>query len=158
MKNSLSWITAAALIRGVVAIAAGTRDEGRMPDLDGAVAWVNSAPPSSNALRGKAVLVHITAEGPEAAPSNDVRPPETYVGYPRMENFASPDRMARDSRRIYSPPARLSRANGDSADRGTSAPGKIVFRFHSRGVHMVLGASRNGAPVLFKIKLNGVAP
>jgi hypothetical protein len=39
-----------------------------------------------------------------------------------------------------------------------SAPGKIVFRFHSRDFHMVLGPSRNGTPVRFKVKLNGVAP
>lgn len=45
-------------------------------------------------------IVRITAEGQEAPPSNDVRSPETYIGYERTENFASPERMARDSRRI----------------------------------------------------------
>jgi thiol-disulfide isomerase/thioredoxin len=35
-----------------------TRDEGRIPDLGGAAAWLNSAPLSSNALRGKVVLVN----------------------------------------------------------------------------------------------------
>src|ERR1051325_4370665 len=58
MKNSIFWIAAAALIGGAAAIAAGTRDEGRMPDLGGAVAWVNSAPLSSKALRGKVVVVN----------------------------------------------------------------------------------------------------
>jgi hypothetical protein len=38
------WISATALISGAVAIASGTGDEGRMPDLDGAVPWLNSAP------------------------------------------------------------------------------------------------------------------
>ena len=50
-------------------------------------------------------IVRIKAEGAEAPPSNDVRSPETYAGYARAENFASPGRIARDSRRIYSPPA-----------------------------------------------------
>ena len=37
----------------VVAIASGAGDEGRMPDLDGAVAWLNSTPLSGKSLRGK---------------------------------------------------------------------------------------------------------
>lgn len=48
-------------------------------------------------------FVRIMADGPEAAPGNDVRSAETYVGYSRAENFASPERMARDSPRTYSP-------------------------------------------------------
>src|SRR5262249_45716122 len=58
MKNLTFWIGAAVLICGVVAIASGTGDEGRMPDLDGAVTWLNSAPLSSKSLRGKVVLVN----------------------------------------------------------------------------------------------------
>ncbi len=55
MKNLAFWI-GAALICGVVAIASG--DEGRMPELDGAVTWLNSAPLSSKSPRGKVVLVN----------------------------------------------------------------------------------------------------
>src|SRR5215469_11283394 len=58
MKRLAFWIAAAAVIGGVVAVASGTSDEGRMPDLDGAVAWLNSAPLSSKALRGKVVVVN----------------------------------------------------------------------------------------------------
>ena len=112
-------------------------------------------------------IVHIKAEGPEAPPSNDVRSPETYVGYARAENFASPERMARDSRTIYSPPARpelnhwgLGGSWSIGAERATleSAPAKIVFRFRSRDLHMVLGPSKKGTPVRFKVKVNGAAP
>ena len=39
-----------------------------------------------------------------------------------------------------------------------AAPGKAVFRFHSRDLHMVLGPSKNGTPARFKVKLNGAAP
>ncbi len=39
-----------------------------------------------------------------------------------------------------------------------AAPGKIVFRFHSRDLHMVLGPTKNGKPVRFKVKLDGAAP
>jgi hypothetical protein len=52
------WIGATVLVCGAVVIASGARDEGAMPDLDGAVAWLNSAPLSSESLRGKAVLVN----------------------------------------------------------------------------------------------------
>jgi thiol-disulfide isomerase/thioredoxin len=112
-------------------------------------------------------MVKITAEGPEAPPSNNVRSPETYVGYARAESFASPERMARDSRRIYSPPARAQPNQWGlggpwkiGAQQATleTAPGRIVFRFHSRDLHMVLGPSKNGAPVRFKLKVNGAAP
>src|SRR5205823_8089007 len=57
-KNLTSCIGAAALICGVVAIASGAGDERRMPDLDGAVTWLNSAPLSTKSLRGKVVLVN----------------------------------------------------------------------------------------------------
>jgi hypothetical protein len=39
-----------------------------------------------------------------------------------------------------------------------SAPGKIVFRFHSRDLHMVLGPTKNGKPIRFKVKLDGIPP
>jgi thiol-disulfide isomerase/thioredoxin len=58
MKNHAFLITGTALISGIVAIASGKGDEGRMPDLDGAVAWLNSAPLTSKALRGKVVVVN----------------------------------------------------------------------------------------------------
>jgi thiol-disulfide isomerase/thioredoxin len=37
--------------------------------------------------------VRIAADGAEAPPSEDVRSGETYVGYARAENFASPERI-----------------------------------------------------------------
>src|SRR3954452_8402185 len=57
MNRLASWIGTAALISGVVAIASASTEEGRMPDLVGAVGWINSAPLSSKSLRGKVVLV-----------------------------------------------------------------------------------------------------
>jgi thiol-disulfide isomerase/thioredoxin len=58
MKNFGSWIGATALIAGAAAIASGTGDEGPMPDLAGATAWLNSGPLSRRSLRGKVVLVN----------------------------------------------------------------------------------------------------
>ncbi|MEO8661274.1 MAG: thioredoxin family protein [Bryobacteraceae bacterium] len=112
-------------------------------------------------------MVRITADGPEAPPSDDVRSPETYVGYARTEHFASAERMARDTRRTYSPPATpalnqwgLGGSWNASTEKATleSASGKIVFRFHSRDLHFVLGPAKKGMPIPFKVTLNGAAP
>ena len=59
MTKLLFWISAAALIAGAVAIASASGDEGPMPALDGAVAWLNSPPLTAKALRGKVVLVNV---------------------------------------------------------------------------------------------------
>jgi hypothetical protein len=110
--------------------------------------------------------VRITSDGAEAPPSEGVRSPETYAGYARAENFASPGGMTQDSRKTYSLPARPALNQwglggswkvGAESGKLESAPGKIVFRFHSRDLHMVLGPGRNGTPVRFKVKLNGTA-
>jgi thiol-disulfide isomerase/thioredoxin len=111
--------------------------------------------------------VHITADGAEAPPSQDVRSGETYVGYDREENFASPERMTQGSRKTYTSPASLALNHWAlvgswkaGAESGVlqSAPGRIVFRFHSRDLHIVLGPAKNGVPIRFKVKLNGAAP
>ena len=39
-----------------------------------------------------------------------------------------------------------------------TAPGKVVLRFHARDLHMVIGPTKDGKPVRFRVKLNGVAP
>src|SRR5580693_4688260 len=230
MTKLPNWIGAAVLVCGAAMIASEAGDEGRMPNLDGAVSWLNSTPLSSKSLLGKVVLINfwtylcinslrelpymkawaakykdsglvvigvhapefgfetdpanvkdavsdlkvsypipidsnhsiwrafrneywpadyfvdargriryhhfgegeyekserviqsllkengasgldgstvrITADKAEAPPSEDVRSPETYVGYARAESFASPERMSQDSRKTYSPPSR----------------------------------------------------
>ena len=57
MKNPAFWISAA-LICGAITMDPATGGEGRMPNLDGAAEWLNSAPLSSKSLRGKVVLVN----------------------------------------------------------------------------------------------------
>jgi thiol-disulfide isomerase/thioredoxin len=111
--------------------------------------------------------VNLTADGVEAPPSEDVQSPETYVGYGRTERFASTERLAQDSRKTYSAPVRPSLNEwglSGSWDVGAEsavlqgAPGKIIFRFHARDLHMVLGPAKNGKPVRFRVTLDGGAP
>ena len=39
-----------------------------------------------------------------------------------------------------------------------SAGGKIVFHFHARDLHLVLGPSADGKPVRFRVTIDGKAP
>jgi cytochrome c biogenesis protein CcdA/thiol-disulfide isomerase/thioredoxin len=113
-------------------------------------------------------VINVTASGAEAAADNkNVGSPETYVGYKRAGNFASAEPVVKDSRKTYSPQPRLSLnqwALGGSWKVGEesavleSLPGKIVFRFHARDLHLVLGPTKNGKPIRFTVKLDGTPP
>jgi thiol-disulfide isomerase/thioredoxin len=113
-----------------------------------------------------AVSVH--AQGIEAAAdSDDMASPETYVGYARAEHFASPGGIKEDGEKSYIAPAQP-RVNqwgfaGQWVDHKEAAVlqlagGKIVFRFHARDLHLVLGAAADGKPVRFRVSIDGQAP
>src|SRR3984885_170580 len=112
--------------------------------------------------------ISVSGAGAEAASDTANRgSPETYVGYHRAEHFASTEKIAQDSKRAYTPQPRLSLnqwALGGSWKVGEesavlqTAPGKIIFRFHARDLHLVLGTTKDGRPVRFTVKLDGTAP
>ena len=117
-------------------------------------------------LRDRSLITN-SADGVELPPSADVRSPETYAGYGRTERFASPERLSPDTRKTYSAPASPSLNQWGLGGSWTAeteksvlqaAPGRIVFRFHSRDLHMVLGPAKNGAPIRFRVTLDGAAP
>jgi thiol-disulfide isomerase/thioredoxin len=97
----------------------------------------------------------------------NLRSSETYLGYHRAENFASPSGMVADERRMYERPDRL-RLNewalsGDWTVSGqpailNSAGGRIELRFHARDLHLVMGPERAGEPVRFQVRLDGEPP
>jgi thiol-disulfide isomerase/thioredoxin len=108
---------------------------------------------------------NVSAVGIEAAPDwADGRSPETYIGYRQAQNFASPERVHKDSIQVYSAPAKPSlnqwglsgswNVNGESAVL-QAVPGKIVFRFHSRDLNLVLAPAKDGKSVRFKVTLDG---
>jgi len=109
----------------------------------------------------------VSGSGVEVAPSRDERSPETWLGYHRAERLALPERLAPDSLKTYGPPARPSlnqwglsgpwNVGGESAELGADS-GKIVYRFHSRDLHMVLAPAKTGTPVRFRVRLDGIAP
>ena len=113
-------------------------------------------------------VVNIQAQGAEAAPDmSDVKSPETYVGYDRAENFASPGDFEPDAAKNYSIPKQLKlnqwALGGRWIDQGqiaalASPTGQIEYRFHARDLHLVLGPSANGKPIRFRVMIDGKAP
>jgi len=111
--------------------------------------------------------VRLSAPGVEAPPSGDIASPETYVGYRRADNFASAEKLQPSRPASYTAPARPALNQwgfagswnvGGEAAVVAEPHGKIVLRFHSRDVHVVLGPSASGTPVRFTIRLDGKAP
>jgi cytochrome c biogenesis protein CcdA/thiol-disulfide isomerase/thioredoxin len=110
----------------------------------------------------------IAANGMEApSDTNDVRSPETYIGYARAENFASPEGLSQDDAELYTTPAALKlnqwALGGRWKDQGQvatslAAQDSISFRFHARDLHLVLGPGADNKPVRFRVTLDGRAP
>jgi cytochrome c biogenesis protein CcdA/thiol-disulfide isomerase/thioredoxin len=112
-------------------------------------------------------LVKVAATGAEAAPDSDVESPETYVGYERADSFLPTGGLKQDVAQVYAIPTHLELnqwgLSGNWTDHAQvasldSARGKIVFRFHARDVHLVLGPAPNGKPVRFRVTIDGKAP
>ena len=115
-----------------------------------------------------ASLVSVSATGAEAASDQaDVQSPETYIGFARAENFASPGGAVGDTPHVYST-GDLKLLNdwglsGDWTVGGQSASlnktdGGISFRFHARDLHLVLGPNADGKPVRFRVTIDGAKP
>ena len=112
--------------------------------------------------------VSVEATGVEApADWGNLRSPENYVGSDRTENFASPGGAAVDRRRVYTAPARLVLNHWALAGEWTmgrqatvlSRPnGRIVYRFHARDLHLVMGPPRHGNAVRFRVSMDGQPP
>jgi len=113
-------------------------------------------------------VVAVNATGAEAAADMaQVKSPETYLGYERAENFASPGGAVKDAAHSYDAPTALGlnqwALQGDWTVDGEHAvlnkpAGAIRYRFHARDLHLVLGPSADGRPVRFKILVDGKPP
>jgi len=114
-------------------------------------------------------LVDPKAQGSSlAADFNDVASPETYVGYERAFGLDSPGGPVRDVSHQYdAPPEGLPQNAWGFEGTWTvgpekavldKAPGGLVYRFHARDLHLVLGPGPDGAPVRFRISIDGAPP
>jgi thiol-disulfide isomerase/thioredoxin len=113
-------------------------------------------------------LVSVDARGAEvAADWGSLKSPENYVGYERTEHFASPGGAVLDKRRLYAAPTRLKLNQwalsgewtmGKEATVLNKGNGRIVYRFHARDLHLVMGPSARGASVRFRVLIDGQPP
>jgi thiol-disulfide isomerase/thioredoxin len=113
-------------------------------------------------------LVVVEARGAEVAADWDsLWSPENYLGYGRSEHFASPDGAVLDTPQVYALPGRLRLNQWALAGPWTikrqaivlEAPdGGIVYRFHARDLHLVMGPATPGGPIRFRVRLDGQRP
>ena len=102
-----------------------------------------------------------------AANDAEIKSTETYVGYSRADRFASNGGMTQNQARVYSLPMTLAlndwglignwRVGQEKAlliDHG----GHVRYRFHARDLHLVMGPSKNGRPIHFIVRLDGLEP
>ncbi len=97
---------------------------------------------------------------------DNLRTPETYLGYERSERFVSTDGAAFDERCGYVLPKSLRSNHWGLGGEWTigaesvvleAAGGAIAYRFHARDVHLVLCAEGR-QPIPFRVLLDGEAP
>ena len=111
-------------------------------------------------------LVSIAPDSFEAqADWASLKSPETYLGYEQARGFASDPVI--DQTYNYVAPDRLNLNHwalaGDwTIERRSSvldrAGGRILFRFHARDIHLVMGPRPRGASVPFRVLIDGEPP
>jgi thiol-disulfide isomerase/thioredoxin len=112
-------------------------------------------------------IVAVNASGAEAASVKaDVESPETYLGYNRIDHFISPGGVVQDESHVYA--AGSPQLNewslagnwtiGNERALLNEKDGSIVYRFHARDLHLVLGPAADGSPVRFRVTIDGAAP
>jgi thiol-disulfide isomerase/thioredoxin len=108
------------------------------------------------------------AKGVQMSADNaDMQSPETYVGYERAENFSGRGGESHDRVHTYAAPAQLAlnewglagawKVGSEEASLAAST-GTIVYRFHARDLHLVLGPGKDNKPVRFRVSIDGAAP
>ena len=112
-------------------------------------------------------LVSVEGLGVEAAADwDDLRTPETYLGYGRGGSFASPVGSGVGERRAFELPERLRLNHWALAGEWRierenvvleEAGGSVAYRFHARDAHLVLSPGAR-EPIPFRVLVDGGAP
>ena len=110
----------------------------------------------------------VDARGAEAtADWRELESEENYLGYERTQNFASPGGIKAGQRHLYDPGGQLKLNHwglsgewtvGAEAIALNQPDGRIVYRFHARDLHLVMGPSAAKAPVRFRVVVDGQPP
>jgi thiol-disulfide isomerase/thioredoxin len=112
-------------------------------------------------------VVSVAPQGFEVqADWDNLRSPETYLGYEQAQNFASAG-FAADEPRTYVVPEPLNLNEwalagdwtiGSGASVPNGADDRLAFRFHARDAHLVMGPRERGTEVPFRVLLDGEPP
>jgi thiol-disulfide isomerase/thioredoxin len=113
-------------------------------------------------------LVSVEASGLElAADWSNLRSPETYLGSSRITGSASPDRLRFGEPHDYMAPTKLDLNQWAPSGKWTLAPhaalsnqsgARIMYRFHARDLHLIMGRASPEAPIPFRVLLDGEPP
>src|SRR5215218_1477994 len=113
-------------------------------------------------------LVSVAPDGFEAqADWENLQTPETYLGYQQAERFAASGGAEFDEPFDFVAPDELALNQwalsgdwtiGSRAAVLNEAEGRVVFRFHARDVHLVMGPPSRGTSVPFRVLVDGEAP
>jgi len=135
---------------------------------DEAEKWIRTLLEEANHTPLPQTATRIAASGTEAAAdADDVQSPETYVGYARAQEFASPGGFNQDDPQVYRTPTALTLnqwalggnwKDEDQLATSLAAEDSLSYRFHARDLHLVLGPAADGKPVRFRVTLDGQAP
>jgi thiol-disulfide isomerase/thioredoxin len=100
-------------------------------------------------------VVSVDGSGIEAAPDwENVKSPENYLGNARTQNFsARPARLSLNQWALAGDWAR-----GGQAIASKAPLARILYRFHARDLHLVMGPERRESPVRFRVTLDGQPP
>lgn len=118
------------------------------------------------AVDSKTVVIDDTGVS-APADADHLLSPETYLGWQRGERMVSAGGYAPDVSHTYTVPPVLALNDWGLAGAWMSEPeqaiaqgvgSRLVFRFHARDLHLVLGPSDQGHPVRFRVKLDGKTP
>ncbi|QEX20728.1 cytochrome C biogenesis protein DipZ [Hypericibacter adhaerens] len=114
-------------------------------------------------------FVQVNATGSQAASDEtDLQSPETYIGYRRTsDQFASAGGLKPDEAVLYAAPGDLPLNDWALAGNWTVKPeqatlnepsGRLLFKFHARDLHLVLGPSVPGQAIRFRVTIDGAPP
>jgi thiol-disulfide isomerase/thioredoxin len=113
-------------------------------------------------------VIDLHPDGYEAAADwGQLLSPENYLGYTRTTGFASPQGIVTNKRLLYSLPKQLKLNQwalsgtwimGKEHVQLSKGPGKLIYRFHARDLHLILGPAIPGTSVKFRVLIDGKPP
>ncbi|WP_295717963.1 thioredoxin family protein [Mucilaginibacter sp.] len=122
-------------------------------------------------VSGKTVSNKIVALQPQrfeaAADWRNLESAENYVGYNRTHGFASPVELDTDKQVLYFAPKQLKLnqwgLSGEWSMKKESlflhkARGKIIYSFHARDLHLIMGPAMPGTAIKFRVLIDGNPP